>query len=220
MSANVASTAQTIAVTTVLGPNGQATNNGVTLESLVANYQAYYVEGGGNLLISAGANIAGYLPTPANPATTGVPPMDEIGNWLWRQGEGAGASGTTTGASTAWWINFGTLALPLAPTGSPTQAGAVPTLTGFTGIGTLGGGNVTILAGGNIGATSETTSPGGAYSVNQAIDVAVGSTGRVSPGATGGSGIQQTGGGVLTIEAGGAINRGGTAPSRTSQMAP
>jgi hypothetical protein len=186
-------------VFTVLGTSGQATSNGITLGSLVNNYQAYYPAGGGNLLISAGGNIAGYLASPSS--GTGVQPMDEVGNWLWRQGGG--------GASTAWWINFGTLALPLGQSGSPPAGSSVPvpTLTGFTGIGTLGGGNVTILAGGNVGTTNGTSTSTPA--VTAAIDVAIASTGQLAQGAGSASGITQTGGGVLTIRAGGTLNGGG-----------
>jgi hypothetical protein len=46
--------------------------------------------------------------------------------------------------------------------------------------------------------------------VTQGIDVAVASTGRVAQGAANGSGVAQTGGGLLTIQAGGALNGGGT----------
>ncbi|HEY0803466.1 MAG TPA: hypothetical protein VGD84_00305, partial [Pseudonocardiaceae bacterium] len=68
---------------TVLGANGRGTNgsNGVAIESLVANYNAWYPQGGGNVMISAGSDIAGYLPTPINSASTGVLPIDGVGNW-------------------------------------------------------------------------------------------------------------------------------------------
>ncbi len=191
----------------VLGAAGQGTNNGVTFESLVGGYSAWYPQGGGNLLISAGGAIAGYLATPttATVNNAAVQPMDGVGAWLWRQG------GTAPGAATAWWINFGTLALPLNQSGSTGLSTPVPTLTGFTGIGTLGGGNVTILAGGTIGATSPSTASAALpYTVSQAIDVSVGSTGQVSPGAADASGIVQTGGGLLTVRSGGALNGGGT----------
>jgi hypothetical protein len=193
---------------TVLGLDGQAATNGASLESIAGNYHAGYPRGGGNVLISAGGDIAGYLPTPTVGAngSNGVQPMDGIGSFLWRPGGGAGAS-------TAWWINFGTLALPLdQSTGGIIQSSPVPTLTGFTGIGTLGGGNVSLLAGGNVGATAQITPPSGTrYTVNQAIDVAIASTGRVAPGAMDASGLAQTGGGTLSIRASGALNGGGTA---------
>jgi filamentous hemagglutinin family protein len=175
----------------------------VPFNSLVSNYQAYYPQGGGNLLISAGGNITGYLATPSTGSTS--PPMDGVGDWLSRQGGGA------SGASTAWWINYGTLVLPLGQSGVDTQSTPVPGLTGFIGFGTLGGGNATILAGGTIGATAASfSSSNAAYTVTGAIDVAVASTGRVAQGATGASGITQTGGGMLTIQAGGGFNPGGT----------
>jgi hypothetical protein len=201
LAASVASPAVVGTVSTILGTNGQTINNGSKFESLVSNYQGWYPAGGGNVLISAGANIAGNL---AVPSAAGVTPMDGIGNWLWRQG------GTASGQSTAWWVNFGTLVLPLDQAGNLLTAGnataPIPTLSGFTGIGTLGGGNVTILAGGDIGASRANS---------QGLDVAVGSTGRVAPGATDGSGITETGGGIMTIRAGGALNGGGTSATNT-----
>ncbi len=54
LTANFSSSPVVSLVNTVLGPNGQASNNGTTLESLVGGYNAWYPSGGGNLLISAG----------------------------------------------------------------------------------------------------------------------------------------------------------------------
>ena len=181
LGAKVADPVDVGTVQTVLGTNGQATNNGSgqTLESLVANYRAWYPAGGGDVLISAGVNIAGEI---TFPNTQGVAPTDGVGNWLWRQG------GTGSGQLTAWWINFGTLVLPRdqaeISSPSPAATGSVPTLSGFTGIGTLGGGNVTITAGGDIGATQanpEITTTGSLpYATSPALDVAIASTGRVA----------------------------------------
>ncbi len=144
----------------------------------------------------------------------GVQPLDGVGSWLWRQGDGAGASGGNASAPAAWWINFGALTLPLDQSGNPTQS-TTPTLTGFTGIGTLGGGNVTIQAGGTIGASVNVPSPSPGYSVSQGIDVAVASTGQVTLNADNTTTITQTGGGVLSIQAGGALNGGGTSVRNT-----
>jgi len=122
-----------------------------------------------------------------------------VGNWLWRQGAPA------ANQAVAWWINFGTYALPLDTTGIVTDS--TPLLTGFLGIGALGGGNVTILAGGDAGATTKGGTIGN-YATSQALDVAVASTGRVVNGV-----LDQTGGGDITIRIGGALNGGN--PSNT-----
>jgi hypothetical protein len=133
-------------------------------ENAIADYQAYYPTGGGDVLVSVQGNLSG------NSSSS-----NGIGNWLWRQGGGI------ANQSTAWWINFGTY-----------TPGAV--LTGFTGIGALGGGNVGIYVGGNVNASSASQSNGFA--------VAVGGSGRVLADGT----LMQTGGGDLTIKVGGLLN--------------
>jgi hypothetical protein len=141
-------------------------------------YQAWYPENGGDVLVSAQGNVSGYI-APANSNNSVSFDSDAIGQWLWRQG------GDIAGQQTAWWINFGTYALEI--TNSST-----PVLTGFQGIGTLGGGNLTVIAGRNAGTL------GG----NSGLDLAVASTGRVLPDGT----IVQTGGGNLTLRVGDALN--------------
>ncbi len=66
-------------------------------------------------------------------------------------------------------------------------------LAGFSGIGALGGGNVTLRAGGDIG------------DAGTGVIVAVGGSGRVLPDGS----LTQTGGGTLTVTAGGNIGTGG-----------
>jgi filamentous hemagglutinin family protein len=109
-----------------------------------------------------------------------------VGDWLWRQG-GAGLD-----QPTAWGINFGSYGL----VGIVAPSFETP---GFSGVGTLGGGNVTVRAGRNIG------QPGGATSGegSQNLVVAVGSSGRVVDGQ-----VVQTGGGTLDVTAGGQIYGG------------
>ncbi|HVC59308.1 MAG TPA: filamentous hemagglutinin family protein [Acetobacteraceae bacterium] len=168
--------------------------------ALVASstYQAYYPNDGGNVLIAAQGDVTGDIEVNPSNATNGGDPvaLDGVGSWLWRQG---GANGQPT----AWWINFGTYALP-----SPANtsiASEVPALTGFAGIGALGGGNVTIVAGGNAGVTTPVTNPAFGYTGSHGLDVAVASTGQVSGGTT-----SLTGGGDITIQVAGQINGAST----------
>ena len=168
---------------------------GLPYEPLVtgANYQAYFPDRGGDVLIAAQGSISGNLLVPT---AQGSAAIDGVGNWLWRQGGG--------GQDTAWWINFGTYAVPLDARGQPLAAS--PVLTGFIGIGALAGGNVRILAGGNVGGIAAQLG-GGGYDVSQALDVAIGATGHVIAAANGQKGtVLATGGGDLTIRAGGAFN--------------
>jgi filamentous hemagglutinin family protein len=148
--------------------SGTVLGSGSAYESVILGYQAYYPTGGGDVLVSVQGDLLG------NTAMGGT-----VGSWLWRQG------GSIAGQSTAWWINFGTY-VPVVNN--------VPVLTGFTGIGALGGGNVTIDVGGNAGTTKDSTATG--------LSVAIGGSGRVLADGT----LVQTGGGDLTVRIGGQFN--------------
>ncbi len=169
---------------TVLGAAGDLVGpNGATYNAAVQSYQAYYPTGGGDLTLQAHGDIIGdtYQPSSGGFATLqgGRVSLESsaTSSWLWWQGSAATPS--------AWWINFGTY----LQGGTP----AVVYLTGFTGFGTLGGGNVTVSAGGNAGAVTTSTDT----QVTQGLDVVVASTGRVQPdGAT-----LLTGGGTADISA-------------------
>jgi filamentous hemagglutinin family protein len=154
------------AKTSLLGPKNAAE------AALVANYAAYYPTGGGNVLIDAQGGLNGYILTGAtfDGAPEGLTDTDAEGNWLWRQG-GAGQPG-------AWWIEYGSLNL----------AGGSTTVqyTGFQGFGTLGGGNLTVAAGGDA----------------SGLNLVVASNGRVTPDGT----LVQNGGGELDVDIGGAVN--------------
>jgi hypothetical protein len=150
-----------------------------------AGYQANYPDGGGNVLVSAQGNLTGFS---QNLASFTYVPSYNTSDWLWTQG-GAGI-----GQNAAWWINFGTYVV---------GPSAIPVVTGFIGIGALGGGNVTVQAGGNAGVT--TLSPN--LATSGSLVVAAAGTGRVTlvNGAGGGS-LVETGGGDVTIKIGGSLN--------------
>nr|WP_198087960.1 filamentous haemagglutinin family protein [Variovorax sp. E3] len=161
-------------------------------ESLAA-YSAWYPDQGGNVLVSAGGRLVGDLAgaqTAGGRGTTSA----IAGNWLWRQGSGSAAVDGAIPAS--WWINFG------AYTANDDTA---PGLTGFTGIGALGGGNVAVRAGGDAGAIGQrgvASSGNNPAERSEALVIAVGSTGRV--GADGA--LALTGGGDIDMRIAGALN--------------
>ena len=161
--------------------------------------RAWYPTDGGNLTVKAGGNISGNEMAVAasgykRPNTKdGGYNSASAGNWLWRQG-----SGSTLGAGkdqlTAWWINFGSYV--------PVNADQ---MVGFTGLGTLGGGNLRLEAGGNAGTLNRSVEFNKLQNLNwrsQSLVLAVGSTGRV---AADGS-LMLTGGGDLDVRIGGALN--------------
>jgi filamentous hemagglutinin family protein len=145
-----------------------------------ASYQAAYPEHGGDVLVSAQNDVTGNIATSDN--TSRWLDSDQTGNWLWRQGGGGLAADPT-----AWWINFGTFA-------HTNPSGSDVTFVGFQGIGTLGGGNLTVVAGRDAGLVNGSGSSG--------LDLAVASTGRVLADGT----LLQTGGGDLTLKVGGSLN--------------
>ncbi|MBR1045755.1 filamentous hemagglutinin family protein, partial [Bradyrhizobium viridifuturi] len=146
---------------------------------------AWYPEHGGDLLLVAQQDVTGYIETAPVQNTLRNTNTDRIANWLQTQGGGG-----LTPDPTAWWINFGTFAkTDAAATGA--------SLVGFQGIGTLGGGNLTVIAGRNAGASG-----GGAATTSTGLDLAVASSGRVLPDGT----VLQTGGGDLTLNVGGILN--------------
>lgn len=182
--------------TALLGPNLVPGS----YDAAIAGYQAWYPDHGGNLRVEAGRDIVGDAWTAR--AESGTSERDwalyssaAVGNWLWRQG-----TGSTTGVEpvpTSWWVNFGTY------TNVSAAAGASPRMVGFTGFGTLGGGDLTLEAGRNAGVRDPMGDALGSLSAPRsgAIIAAVGSTGRVSNGQ-----LHLTGGGDLRLRIGGALN--------------
>ena len=188
-------------------PFGQDGNrlgvNGATYNKAAADYQANYPINGGDLLVAAQHDVVGdtYTTTEYGPGgyflkSTSSDPAQ----WMWWQGSSA--------VPGAWWINFGSFVGSQARGSSRGKAPIY--LAGFTGFGTLGGGNATIVSGRDIGAlpsnsldTFSLDSNGFTYAATGAIDVTVASTGRADP-ATGH--ITLTGGGNLSVDAGATIN--------------
>ncbi|WP_375787154.1 filamentous hemagglutinin family protein [Bradyrhizobium sp. Pha-3] len=166
----------------ILAPNG---SNPYDLTGTLTGgaQHAWYPTHGGDLSLMAQQDVRGYITTADN--TFHYVDTDRIGNWLQTQG-GGGLSPDPT----AWWINFGAL----VKAGLDARSAS---LVGFQGIGTLGGGNLTVIAGRNAGA-----SDGSGANISTGLDLAVASTGRLLPDGT----LLQTGGGDLTLSVGGILN--------------
>ncbi|MEI2417866.1 filamentous hemagglutinin family protein [Orrella sp. JC864] len=179
--------------------DGAVLGGGFDQESLVDGgahsvYQAWYPQGGGNVHVAAGGDLLGYARTD-NFSARLQPTSAAVGNWLWRQGTGTGSGADHV--PTAWWINFGTYAVePFLPGTDETRR---PHLVGFTGIGALGGGNVTMDVGGHAGVIDPSVQ---FPTHSQALVVAVGGTGRVLQDGS----LRLTGGGDILLRAGGSLN--------------
>ncbi|MGJ7530372.1 filamentous haemagglutinin family protein [Variovorax sp. GB1P17] len=163
-------------------------------------YQAWYPEHGGNLLLRAGGDVMGdqigtgtvLVRADALRMRGAMTGTSSVGQWLWRQGGGTVAQDVPT----AWWINFGTYV-------AGALGDSAPYLTGFTGFGTLGGGNLVFEAGRNAGMLNMRSDWNALYvSRSQGLNLAVGSTGRV----TSAGELVLTGGGDLDIRIGGGLN--------------
>lgn len=185
-----------------------------------STYAAWYPDHGGNVLLKVGGNLTGdvqgtYMTTYTGEDLRVQRSGVDTGNWLWRQG-----SGNTAGVNpiaTSWWINFGTY---VPGSSVPTTiadayglnaenraaAAAIPELVGFQGIGTLGGGNLTVDVAGDAGMLNRRGSSAHreGRQRSEALMLAVGSTGRVLASGD----ILLTGGGDLNLRVGGGINPG------------
>ncbi|MCE1117219.1 MULTISPECIES: filamentous haemagglutinin family protein [Pseudomonas] len=164
------------------------------------SYQAWYPEQGGNLLLQVGGDLKGNALSREYKASELAYqlPSAQMGNWLWRQGSGTALTGDQA-IATAWWINFGTYV--------DFERNAV--LAGFTGFGTLGGGNLDVRVAGQAGVldvVGNTSSEGrdqwGDSARSQGLQLAVGSTGRVNADGS----LTLGGGGDLNLKVGGALN--------------
>ncbi|MGA4636023.1 filamentous hemagglutinin family protein [Pseudomonas solani] len=174
--------------TTVLGKNGGS------YEALVDGgsnslYRAWYPDHGGNLLLSVGGDLTGDILGSKLMGSGGLdqPESSSTSSWLWRQGGGVNGE-----VPTAWWINFGTY-MPFNDNVA---------FTGFTGFGTLGGGNLDVRVGGDAGMlAARGTLDNTIATRSQGLVLAVGSTGRMVDGE-----LVLTGGGDLDLKIGGGLN--------------
>ncbi len=142
----------------------------------VTDVQAGFLTGGGEVLVQAGRNLHGYTSGDLN---GDLPASD----WLWTQGAAA------DGALDAWWIHPGTYSK------NSTSRAKFST---FQGIGALGGGNLSVSAGEQLGTYAfigADATPVGA------LNLVVGASGWRDADGT----VRQTGGGELRVSAG-AIN--------------
>ncbi|RQO62969.1 hypothetical protein DBV14_03025 [Variovorax sp. KBW07] len=166
-------------------------------DAALAAYQAWYPEHGGNVDIAVRGNVLGDVWGTFGIGRSQIPSAS-VGSWLWRQGSGNALPGSDS-IATAWWINFGAYAV--TPLQRFSDASIEPYLVGFTGMGTLGGGNLTLSTGGDAG-LSRRMGDGQRFARSEAIVAAVGSTGRVDANGN----MTLTGGGDLQLRIGGAIN--------------
>ncbi len=176
-------------------------------DAALSVYQAWYPDQGGNLVVQAGRDV--YGDAVGSAADAGVPlegssPRARYANtltgaWLWRQGS-LGTPGVADIAP-SWWINFGSYATKASVGGGYEE----PRLLGFTGFGTLGGGNLSISAGRDAGIRDARGDAAryvnGVEPRSQGLTAVVGSTGRVLDG-----NLVLTGGGDLDLRVGGSIN--------------
>ncbi|HGJ7699405.1 TPA: filamentous hemagglutinin family protein [Pseudomonas aeruginosa] len=161
-------------------------------------YSAWYPTLGGNLTLAVGGDLRGdVLGRLSGAVPSAGYDSAAVGNWLWRQGSGSTAG---TADRTAWWINFGTYARQPGGDG----AAAATQQVGFTGIGTLGGGDLSLKVAGDAGVIEARTSsvPQETSQRSQGLVLAVGGSGRV--GADGQ--LTLSGGGDMDVRIGGALN--------------
>ncbi|AYV47984.1 hypothetical protein C1707_17915 [Caulobacter flavus] len=188
----------------------------------IQDYQAWYPEHGGDLLLAVQGDLTGY--STARDAAYQRVGSGSVGNWLWRQG----AYGVSEGLAaqmgqdipSAWWINFGGYVPNNASSLNDFFNFNAPLLEGFMGIGTLGGGNLTVRAGGDAGVHQDWGTTGEGLNDSTArtiassgLNFAVAATGRVTSvvrtdGIVTAGTVVQTGGGDMDIRLGGTLNAG------------
>ncbi|MCX5591774.1 filamentous haemagglutinin family protein [Alcaligenes endophyticus] len=177
-------------------------------------YQAWYPDQGGNVWVQAGRDIYGDNwghgaqnggEDPNVTAEKSGFSSASVGNWLWRQG--IVDSAQVQDIVPSWWINFGTYANSKegASGSGMTVDSGMTRLYGFSGFGTLGGGNLSLQAGRHMGvirargdALANRNETSGR---SQGVVAVVASTGRVLGGE-----LLFTGGGDLTLRMAGGFN--------------
>ncbi len=154
-------------------------------------YGAQYSVGGGNVTLQAGGNIAHLqtltksfqVPYADDPTLTADSSRELPDNWLSKRGEVSAAGQWVTLASgevmtTSWWINFANF---------------------FEGVGALGGGNVSMVAGGNISNVDAVVPTQGRVTARDSLG------NLLSPSA---GTLVETGGGNITVKTGGNLDAG------------
>ncbi len=164
---------------TLLGGGNEA------YEATLDARRMFMTTGGGDLRLTAQGDVRSYIEHVAFTPKTSA----DIGQWLWRQG------GSGPDQSIAWGVNFGQYYFN--PFTSAVE------FTGFSGLGTLGGGNIRIEAGGDVGSTSNILEYD-SQTMTDGLAVAIGSSGRIDASGR----LLQEGGGNLSLTAGGRINTG------------
>ncbi len=177
---------------TVLGLNAgdQAEKYEALVNGSARLDQAWYPDGGGNLHVTAGGDLTG--DSWGGAVLYRARASAGTGNWLWRQGG--------NGRPVAWWINFGSYTFD-----PRTPLSLWPAVTGFTGLGTLGGGNATVRVAGDAGMIERRSVDTADYEEiwrSQGIVLGVGSSGRVLDNGR----TVLTGGGDLDLRIGGGWN--------------
>ena len=139
-------------------------------------YPAQYTMGGGNVLVQAQGNLE-HLTLDSGGNLIADSSRELPNNWLYRRGYvdpltgKFGKSRFGEEASTTWWVDFSNY---------------------FEGVGALGGGDVTLVAGGSI----------------NNVDAVVPTNARMSKGIPNAANLLELGGGNLKVKAGGDINGG------------
>jgi filamentous hemagglutinin len=143
---------------------------------------AYTYNGQGSIFPVGGGNISISADGNINGDASGALPVNQlVSEWQWRQGQAA-ANGTYI--DPAWWINYGSFR---------------------QNVGALGGGNVTISAGGNINNLSAVVPTSGYVDSSGNTVVLGGGNLMVTAGGSVNSGIFYVGNGEGTIVAGGGL---------------
>jgi filamentous hemagglutinin family protein len=165
---------------TILGRDQQP------LEAGIRSFNPVYSLAGGNIMLTAGNNIEHLQPDPDQLGGYVADSSRQLPvNWLSRRGKVAEdglwdvieKGGTTEVNSSTWWVNFPSF---------------------FQGIGTLGGGNISMLAGGNVSNVDASLPTQGRMTGKNGDR-------RLTPGE---STLVETGGGDLLLRAGANLDAG------------
>ncbi len=134
--------------------------------------QNWYPDFGGNLSLRIQGDLAGDAWAATAPASGTSINSTDVHNWLWTQGnDGADSSRIPT----AWALHFGDY---VVNHDVPATLKRWPRQVGFSGLGTLGGGNALVQVGGRTGITSIRAQ---SEPRSEGLTIAIASNGRVLP---------------------------------------